>query len=142
MSRVQRDDTPNVPTPRETSDPGRLRRLREIRERARRRRALDLTWRLGVFMVGIAVIAGGAAMLVLPGPGWVAIILGLAVLATEFAWAERLLERVKEKVAAAADKAFDPRNRRRNIVIAAALAAVIVAVGSWYLSRYGFGLPF
>ena len=43
-----------------------------------------------VFIVGVAIVAAGIAMLVLPGPGWAAIFLGFAVLATEFAFAERV----------------------------------------------------
>ena len=37
------------------------------------------------------------ALLVLPGPGWVTIILGLMILAREFAWAERMLERARRR---------------------------------------------
>lgn len=43
-----------------------------------------------VFMIGFAVVAAGIAMLVLPGPGWAAIFLGFAILATEFAFAEKV----------------------------------------------------
>lgn len=43
-----------------------------------------------VFMVGFAVVGAGVAMLVLPGPGWAAIFLGFAILATEFAFAEKV----------------------------------------------------
>ncbi|HSD56017.1 MAG TPA: PGPGW domain-containing protein [Candidatus Saccharimonadales bacterium] len=43
-----------------------------------------------VLMVGVAIIVAGLAMLVLPGPGWAAIFLGFAVLATEFAAAEKV----------------------------------------------------
>lgn len=43
-----------------------------------------------VFIVGFAVVAAGVLMLVLPGPGWVAIFLGFAILATEFAFAEKV----------------------------------------------------
>jgi uncharacterized protein (TIGR02611 family) len=43
-----------------------------------------------VFIVGSAIVVTGLAMLVLPGPGWAAIFLGFAVLATEFAFAERV----------------------------------------------------
>ena len=43
-----------------------------------------------VFMIGSSVIVAGIAMLVLPGPGWGAIFLGFAILATEFAFAERV----------------------------------------------------
>lgn len=43
-----------------------------------------------VLMIGSAVVVAGIAMLVLPGPGWAAIFLGFAILATEFAFAERV----------------------------------------------------
>lgn len=43
-----------------------------------------------VFMVGFAVVAAGLIMLVIPGPGWAGIFLGFAILATEFAFAERV----------------------------------------------------
>src|SRR6478735_2068744 len=83
----------------EPSAPGRRRRLKQgvqrRREQIRRRRTLDLTYRVAVFVVGGLIVLAGLAMLVLPGPGWLVIILGVAVLATEFAWAERLLDRVK-----------------------------------------------
>lgn len=47
-----------------------------------------------VLVVGPIVILAGMAMLVLPGPGWAAIFLGFAILATEFAFAARLRDRM------------------------------------------------
>ena len=44
---------------------------------------------------GVLLIAG-IAMLALPGPGWLTIAAGLALLATEFAWARRLLDQLKD----------------------------------------------
>ncbi|MER3521247.1 MAG: TIGR02611 family protein [Acidimicrobiia bacterium] len=43
-------------------------------------------------MVGLTVVLAGIAMLVLPGPGWLTIIAGLGLLATEYLWARRLLK--------------------------------------------------
>lgn len=43
-----------------------------------------------VFIVGFAVVGAGIFMLVFPGPGWAAIFVGFAILATEFAFAERV----------------------------------------------------
>lgn len=43
-----------------------------------------------VFIVGAAVIGAGLFMLIFPGPGWAAIFVGFAILATEFAFAERI----------------------------------------------------
>ena len=47
--------------------------------------------RVLVFVVGSVVIAVGVAMIVLPGPAVVVIPAGLAILAVEFLWAQRLL---------------------------------------------------
>ena len=60
--------------------------------------------RIAVFVVGVAVLLAGVALLVLPGPGLLVIILGLAILATEFAWAERALDQAKSKASAAGQK--------------------------------------
>lgn len=46
--------------------------------------------KLVVFIIGWLVVIAGIAMLVLPGPGWAAIFLGFAILATEFASAEKV----------------------------------------------------
>jgi uncharacterized protein (TIGR02611 family) len=69
--------------------------------------------RMAVFVLGCALIAAGVAMLVLPGPGLLVIIAGLAILATEFAWAERLLDRAKQQAERAKDKAQSTWRARR-----------------------------
>ena len=53
--------------------------------------------KLVVLIIGATIILVGIALLVLPGPGTVVIILGLALLGTEFVWARRLLKRVKKE---------------------------------------------
>ena len=62
-------------------------------------------WRSGkraaVFVVGVALVVVGLIMFVTPGPGIVLVVAGLAVLATEFAWAEHLLDKAKEQAAKA-----------------------------------------
>jgi uncharacterized protein (TIGR02611 family) len=60
-----------------------------MRAWARRRPVTNAVWRASVLIVGFSIVIAGIAMLVLPGPGWVAIFLGLAVLSSEFAWAHR-----------------------------------------------------
>ena len=49
--------------------------------------------KLIVAVIGITVILFGLALIVLPGPAVVVVPLGLAILATEFAWARRLIRR-------------------------------------------------
>lgn len=51
-----------------------------------------------VATIGVAVIAVGLTLLVLPGPGWLIIFLGLAILGTEFHWARRLTGWVKHQL--------------------------------------------
>lgn len=72
-----------------------------------------LRW-LGVATVGGTLIVVGAILLVLPGPGLVLIALGVAVLATEFAWAETILNRMKRTGSAAADTAKRALAKRRH----------------------------
>jgi uncharacterized protein (TIGR02611 family) len=62
--------------------------------------------RVGVTIAGFAVLLAGAAMLVLPGPGIVVILAGLAILGTEYVWAQRLLRIAKEKANQAKDAVF------------------------------------
>ncbi len=59
--------------------------------------------RVAVTIAGFLVLLAGVAMLVLPGPGIVVIIAGLAILATEYVWAQRLLKIAKEKANQAKD---------------------------------------
>ena len=44
---------------------------------------------------GFTLLGAGIIMLVTPGPGWLTIVAGLAVLAAEYVWAQRLLARLK-----------------------------------------------
>ena len=53
--------------------------------------------RIGIIIVGTIVLLAGLVMLALPGPGIVAVLAGLGILAQELPWAERLMERIKEK---------------------------------------------
>lgn len=46
---------------------------------------------------GFTLLLVGAIMLVTPGPGWLVILLGLGLLAAEFVWARRLMERIKRE---------------------------------------------
>ena len=51
--------------------------------------------RIVVAIVGFSVLLVGVAMIILPGPAFIVIPLGLAILATEFVWAHKLLEKAK-----------------------------------------------
>jgi tellurite resistance protein TerC len=53
--------------------------------------------RIAVGLVGGTVLLLGIALLVLPGPAFVVIPVGLAILGLEFAWARAWLRKVKER---------------------------------------------
>ena len=57
----------------------------------------DIRWlrRVIVAVMGFTVLLIGVAMIILPGPAVVVIPLGLAILATEFVWARRVLKKAK-----------------------------------------------
>lgn len=105
------------------------------------RRALHLSWQVGVFVVGLAVVVAGVAMLVLPGPGWVVIFGGMAIWATEFVWAQLVLRWTKRKVTEAAQRALDPRVRRRNIILTSIGLVIMGVLAGVYLWKFGLQMP-
>lgn len=71
------------------------------------------TWRIVVVVVGGVLLLAGFTMWFTPGPGWAAVLLGLAVLATEFGWARRLLKRGQRFVQRMQERAVDYRAARK-----------------------------
>jgi uncharacterized protein (TIGR02611 family) len=91
-------------------------------------------YRIGFVAVGAAVLAGGVVMLVTPGPAFVLIPIGLAMLSLEFVWAEKLLERSLEQAQIAQAKAAQTTRTQRilvGIATALAIAACVLAVLWW-----------
>ena len=80
---------------------------------ARRRPVTHVVWRASILVVGSAIFLAGIAMLVLPGPGWAAIFLGLVILSTEFAWAHRLAEPLRKAFAWAMQRARARAERKQ-----------------------------
>jgi len=58
-------------------------------------KSLRAVKRIIVAIIGFTVLIIGMAMILLPGPAFIVIPLGLAILATEFVWAGKLLKRIK-----------------------------------------------
>jgi uncharacterized protein (TIGR02611 family) len=87
--------------------------------------------RLLVFILGVMVALAGIAMLVLPGPGVIVIILGLVILATEFAWAERVLDRTTQTAAGAASRVTENKSGRAALAMSGVgmiVGGILVAV--------------
>ena len=97
------------------------------RERHRRR---PMIVRVLYVPLGFTVLLGGLAMLVLPGPAFVVIPIGLALLSLEFAWAERLLVHALRQGEIARRKAAETTRTQR---IFSAIAAFLAcgAVLAW-----------
>lgn len=107
----------------------------------KRSRPLHVSWQVGVFVVGLAVVVVGVIMLPLPGPGWLVIFGGMAIWATEFVWAQLVLRWTKRKVTEAAQRALDPKVRRRNIILTTIGVVIIAALLAVYLWKFGMVLP-
>jgi uncharacterized protein (TIGR02611 family) len=81
-------------------------------------------------VAGFTVLAAGIAMLVAPGPAFVVIPVGLALLSLEFTWAERLLHTTIEKGEQAKARAARTTTAERVLTGTAALLATL-AVVAW-----------
>jgi uncharacterized protein (TIGR02611 family) len=65
--------------------------------------------RIAVSVFGGVLVLVGLALLVLPGPGLVLIIAGLAILASDYVWAQRALNFARDKAKQATDRARGKR---------------------------------
>lgn len=75
-----------------------------------------LARRVAVTVVGVTVLVIGIALIVLPGPAFIVIPVGLAILSIEFAWARLWLKRIRRKISGQsadshADRAESHRDR-------------------------------
>ena len=85
--------------------------------------------RILVSVLGGLLLLGGLVLMVLPGPGILLIVGGLAVLASEFAWAHRLLRRARVRARQAQAAAVSsPLRTAGSVVAALALVALGVAM--------------
>ncbi|MGC5039215.1 MULTISPECIES: TIGR02611 family protein [unclassified Streptomyces] len=105
------------------------------------RRLLHVSWQVGVFIIGLAVVVAGIIMLPLPGPGWVVIFGGMAIWATEFVWAQLVLRWTKRKVTEAAQRALDPKVRRRNIILTSLGLVIVAVLVGVYVWKFGIVMP-
>ena len=67
-------------------------------------RTVEQVRRIFLIIAGFTLLLAGGVMLVTPGPGIVVIFLGLGLLAAEFVWARRLMDRLKHEGGRLADR--------------------------------------
>jgi uncharacterized protein (TIGR02611 family) len=89
--------------------------------------------RIAVTVAGFTVLLAGLVMMVTPGPGILAIVAGLAILATEYAWAEHMLDRAKKRAGQAA-KVATASPVGVVLSVMAVLAGIAAAV-LWFVLR-------
>jgi uncharacterized protein (TIGR02611 family) len=108
--------------------------IEKLEERRATHRERNRLYRIAFGVLGVLVLVAGLVMLVTPGPAFVLIPIGLAMLSMEFVWAERLLDRSLEQAAIAQEKAAQATRRQRvlaAIATALAIAACVLAILWW-----------
>ena len=101
----------------------------------RRRPSLNLAYRIVVGVVGAAVLATGILAIPYPGPGWLILFAGLAILGTEFMWAKRALRWTRARY-----DAWTGWVRRQPAVVrigVIVLTGAIVLVTLWLVNALG-----
>jgi len=116
------------------AEPSRAQRMKErLAERREEHARRSRFYRIGFAIAGATVTLAGLTMLVTPGPAFVVIPIGLAMLALEFAWAERLLDRALDQADIAQRKAAETTRTQRILGAVAAALAIAAAVTGWLL---------
>jgi uncharacterized protein (TIGR02611 family) len=100
--------------------------MKNVRRRAKR---------AGVGFIGVIILLVGIVAIPYPGPGWLIVFAGLAILATEFTWAQRLLGYARGKY-----DAWTVWLKRQPMHIKAlflGLTTLVVVVTLWLMNGYG-----
>ena len=87
-----------------------------------------LVWRIIIGVIGGSVTVAGAIALVGPGPGILIVLAGLGILATEFAWAARVMVHTRTYAQKAADKAGIPKWAQLAMIAVGAVVSIIVII--------------
>lgn len=106
------------------------------REGIRHRRAANLTYRVVIGVIGLAVLGLGILAIPYPGPGWAIVFLGLGILATEFEWAHRLLHYARRRYDAVMD--WFKRQGWPIQLLGALLTAAVVLATLWLFGAIGW----
>jgi uncharacterized protein (TIGR02611 family) len=104
--------------------------VKKLERRRETHRDHGKIYRAAFVVAGAVIVLGGLAMLVLPGPAFLVIPVGLAILSLEFVWAGRLLDNALVQADHAKEKAANTTRRQKilsGVAITAAVAAFVVA---------------
>ncbi len=137
---TERTAAPAEPLPDEAHDAPAPERhgVRGMIDRIRATPTGRIALKIVVGIAGTAIILVGLALVPLPGPGWLVVLAGLAVLALEFPWAKRVLHFTRTKV-----QGWTDWIRRRSLVFRLAVGlvgAALVALVLWGSVRASLGI--
>lgn len=101
--------------------------------------------RVTVGIVGTTVLLVGIIAIPYPGPGWLIVFAGLAILATEFTWAQKVLDFAKSRY-----DLWTAWLKRQHVairILVLTLTGAVVVLTLWFLNVFGllndwFNLPF
>ena len=128
----------NMPQSDQLRDKSDTERDTGLLDRIRANRTGRLALRIGIGTLGTLVVALGIVLIPFPGPGWAIVILGLAIWAIEFTWAQNLLEFTKRHV-----QSWTRWVGRQSIPVRALVGVVgLIFVGFivWASVRLSFGV--
>ncbi len=107
--------------------------VRKLRERQKDHKQRGRLYRWAFVVLGAVITLGGVVMLITPGPAFVVIPIGLAILSLEFVWAERLLEKALIKGEEARRKAAQATPAQKRLTVALGLLAAAAAIAACIL---------
>lgn len=113
------------------ADGGARRRWARWRHRLRDWPVVEFGYRIAVAVIGFTVLAVGIVAIPYPGPGWAIVFVGLAILASEFAWARRFLKYVRNRYDAV--MAWFARRDLWIQALSVAFTAAVVVATLWLL---------
>ncbi|MFC7492225.1 MULTISPECIES: TIGR02611 family protein [unclassified Knoellia] len=108
------------------------------RRRLRANPTTAKVYRIGVFIAGLLIVVVGLALIPFPGPGWLIVIAGLAIWATEFERAQRVLEFVKKNL-----RMWEEWVKRQNLFVkglVGVVGLVFIATVLWLTFHFS-GIP-
>ena len=107
------------------------------RNSVRTNRTLDTAWRTVILVVGLTIVGLGTFFLLFPGPGWAVIFVGLIILATEYAWAQRLLNPLKAFTSRLAILFTSRQFHEKRMKVILVTTMVIITLAYAYWSKWG-----
>ena len=115
-------------TPKHEPEPPKI--VKKLQERRETQHEHGRIYRAAFVVAGVVIVLAGLAMLLLPGPAFLVIPIGLAILSLEFTWAGRLLDKALVQADHAKEKAARTSRRQKvlsGVAVAAGAAALVVA---------------